>query len=92
MGTERNNRFKVEKGKEINVYRSWGCEVKGRAGVFEGRVRAVAMGAQRVINPDDIGVGPLELIGDKGVANPEGLIWESSCEEKDAIVTLTGGS
>ncbi|GFW05283.1 uncharacterized protein TNCV_3358021 [Trichonephila clavipes] len=54
-------------------------------------VRAVAMCAQRAINPDDIGVGFLELIGDKGVANPEGLIWESTCEEKDTIFMLTGG-
>ncbi|GFV20715.1 hypothetical protein TNCV_777601 [Trichonephila clavipes] len=29
--------------------------------------------------------------GDKGVSNPEGLIWESNCEEKVTIVTLTGG-
>ncbi|GFU83748.1 hypothetical protein TNCV_858271 [Trichonephila clavipes] len=33
------------------------------------------MGAQRVINPDNIGVGSFELKGDKGVANPEGLIY-----------------
>ncbi|GFX11465.1 uncharacterized protein TNCV_1821481 [Trichonephila clavipes] len=81
----------VEKGKEINVYRSSDCEVKVKAGVFEESVRTVAMCAQRVINPDDIGVGSLDLVEDKGVANPEGLIWESNCEEKDTIVTLTGG-
>ncbi|GFX27902.1 uncharacterized protein TNCV_3083251 [Trichonephila clavipes] len=91
IGTEKNNRFKVEKGKEINVYRSSDCKVKVKAGVFEGSVRAMAMCAQRVINADDIGVGFLELIGDKGVANPEGLIWESNCEEKVTIVTLMGG-
>ncbi|GFY28341.1 uncharacterized protein TNCV_4396731 [Trichonephila clavipes] len=54
-------------------------------------VRAVAMCAKRVINPDDIGGGSLEWIGDKGVTNPEGLIWENNCEGKDTIVTLTGG-
>ncbi|GFY05253.1 hypothetical protein TNCV_2206991 [Trichonephila clavipes] len=46
------------------------------------------MFAQWVKNPDNIGVGTLELIG---VANPEGLIWESISEGKDTIVTLTGG-
>ncbi|GFX34097.1 uncharacterized protein TNCV_1698451 [Trichonephila clavipes] len=48
------------------------------------------MGAQRVINPDNIGVGSLELIGDKGVSNPEGLICENICEEKYTIGTLIG--
>ncbi|GFV89447.1 uncharacterized protein TNCV_4152631 [Trichonephila clavipes] len=90
-GTEGNNIFKVEEGKEINVYRSSDCEVKVKAGVFEGSVRAVAMCAQRVINPDDIGRGSLDLIGDKGVVNPETLICENNCEEKDTIVTLTVG-
>ncbi|GFW57186.1 hypothetical protein TNCV_541031 [Trichonephila clavipes] len=56
-GTEKSNIFKVEEGKELNVYRSSDCEVK--VGVCEGRVRAVAMGAQRVINPDNIGVALL---------------------------------
>ncbi|GFX34177.1 hypothetical protein TNCV_2072141 [Trichonephila clavipes] len=55
-GTEKNNIFKVEEGKEINVYRSSDCEVKMKVGVCKGRVRTVAMGAQRVINPDNIGV------------------------------------
>ncbi|GFU26246.1 uncharacterized protein TNCV_5106561 [Trichonephila clavipes] len=91
IGTEKNNRFKVEKGKEINVRSSSDCEVKVKAGVFEGSVRAVAMCAQRVSNPEDIGGGSLELIGDKGVENLEGLIWENNCQEKDVIVTLTGG-
>ncbi|GFW16321.1 uncharacterized protein TNCV_4264861 [Trichonephila clavipes] len=36
-------------------------------------------------------VGSLELIGDKEVSNPEGLIWESNCELKVTILTLTGG-
>ncbi|GFT55161.1 hypothetical protein TNCV_1433441 [Trichonephila clavipes] len=52
-GKEKNNIFKVEEGKELNVYRSSDCEVK--VGVVEGSVKAVAMGAQRVINPDNIG-------------------------------------
>ncbi|GFX39925.1 uncharacterized protein TNCV_2646881 [Trichonephila clavipes] len=80
-----------EKGKEINAYRSSYCEVKVKAEVFEGSVRVVAACALRVINADDIGDGSLELTGDKGGENPEGLIWESNCEEKDAIVTLTSG-
>ncbi|GFX55023.1 hypothetical protein TNCV_4356791 [Trichonephila clavipes] len=54
-GTEKNNIFKVEEGKEINVYRSSDCEVKMKVGECEGRARTVAMGAQRVINPDKIG-------------------------------------
>ncbi|GFV49102.1 hypothetical protein TNCV_236361 [Trichonephila clavipes] len=61
-----NRTAEVEKGKEINVYKSSDCEVKVKAGVFEGSVRAVAMCAQRVINPDGIELGFLELIGDKG--------------------------
>ncbi|GFW53216.1 hypothetical protein TNCV_3294631 [Trichonephila clavipes] len=48
--TEKNNIFKVKEGKEINVYRSSDCEVKMKVWVCEGRVRTVAMGAQRVIN------------------------------------------
>ncbi|GFS79765.1 hypothetical protein TNCV_4895071 [Trichonephila clavipes] len=55
-GTEKNNLFKIVDGKEINVNRSSGCDVKMKVGVCEGRVRTVAMGAQRVINPDNIGV------------------------------------
>ncbi|GFT95875.1 uncharacterized protein TNCV_312161 [Trichonephila clavipes] len=61
-----------------------------KVGVCEGRVEAVAMGAQRVINPDNIGVGSFELKGDKGVANPEGLIRENICEAKYTIGTLMG--
>ncbi|GFU81160.1 uncharacterized protein TNCV_1118121 [Trichonephila clavipes] len=79
---------RVEEGKELHVYRSSDCEVKVR--VYEGRVRAVAMGAQRVINPDNIGVGSFDLKGDKRVANPEGLIRENICEEKYTIGTLMG--
>ncbi|GFT93708.1 uncharacterized protein TNCV_1803971 [Trichonephila clavipes] len=48
------------------------------------------MGAQRVINPDTIGVGSFELKRDKGVANPEGLICENICEEKYTLETLRG--
>ncbi|GFW21893.1 retrovirus-related Pol polyprotein from transposon 17.6 [Trichonephila clavipes] len=61
-----------------------------KVGVCEGRVKTVAMGAQRVINPDNIGGGSFELKGDKGVANPEGLICENSCEEKYTLGTLRG--
>ncbi|GFY07505.1 uncharacterized protein TNCV_1822651 [Trichonephila clavipes] len=35
-------------GKEFNVYRNSDCEVKVKAGLCEGRVKAVAMDAQRV--------------------------------------------
>ncbi|GFX72288.1 uncharacterized protein TNCV_4552101 [Trichonephila clavipes] len=61
-----------------------------KVGVCEGRVRTVAMGAQRVINLDNIGDGSFELKRDKGVANPEGLICENICEEKYTIGTLMG--
>ncbi|GFW78079.1 hypothetical protein TNCV_135491 [Trichonephila clavipes] len=47
------------RGKEFNMYRNSDCEVKMKVGVCEGRVRTVAMGAQRVINPDNIGVALL---------------------------------
>ncbi|GFT40856.1 uncharacterized protein TNCV_4619921 [Trichonephila clavipes] len=77
-------------GKEVNVYRNSNCEVKMKAGLYEGRVRTVAMGAQRVINPDNIGDGSFEFKRDKGVANPEGLICENICEEKYTIGTLMG--
>ncbi|GFU24695.1 uncharacterized protein TNCV_3178311 [Trichonephila clavipes] len=90
-GTEQNNLFKIVEGKEFNVYRNSNCEVKMKAGSCEGRVRTVAMGAQRVINPDNIGEGSFELKSDKGVANPEGLICENSCEEKYTLGTLMGG-
>ncbi|GFW06716.1 hypothetical protein TNCV_3288171 [Trichonephila clavipes] len=53
-GTEKNNLFKIVEGKEFNVYRNSDCEVKMKAGLCEGRVKAVAKGAQRVINPDNI--------------------------------------
>ncbi|GFT54860.1 uncharacterized protein TNCV_4888261 [Trichonephila clavipes] len=89
-GTEKNNIFKIEEGKELNVYRSSDCEVKVKAGVVEGSVKAVAMGAQWVINPDNIGVGSFELKGDKRVANHEGLIRENICERKYTIGTLMG--
>ncbi|GFT43740.1 hypothetical protein TNCV_53711 [Trichonephila clavipes] len=46
-------------GKEFNVYRNSDCEVKMKAGLCEGRVKAVAKSAQRVINPDNIGVALL---------------------------------
>ncbi|GFU23003.1 hypothetical protein TNCV_3946751 [Trichonephila clavipes] len=58
-GTKKNNLFKIVEGKEINVNRSSDCDVKMKVGVCEGRVRTVAMGAQRVINPDNIGVALL---------------------------------
>ncbi|GFW54467.1 uncharacterized protein TNCV_1608311 [Trichonephila clavipes] len=48
------------------------------------------MGAPRVINPDNIGVGSFELKRDKGVANPERLICENSCDEKYTLGTLMG--
>ncbi|GFW38238.1 uncharacterized protein TNCV_3839661 [Trichonephila clavipes] len=48
------------------------------------------MGAQWVINPDNIGDGSFELKRDKGVANPEGLICENICEKKYTIGTLMG--
>ncbi|GFT32513.1 uncharacterized protein TNCV_184181 [Trichonephila clavipes] len=90
IGTEKNNRSKGEKGKEINEDRSSDSEVKLKAGLCEGSVKAVAMGAQQVINPDNIGEGSFELKGDKGVANHEGFICESICEEKYTIGTLMG--
>ncbi|GFV02980.1 uncharacterized protein TNCV_2744431 [Trichonephila clavipes] len=61
-----------------------------KAGLCEGRVKAVAKGAQRVINPDNIGNDSFELKRYKGVANPEGLICENICEEKYTIGTLMG--
>ncbi|GFV10347.1 hypothetical protein TNCV_1234521 [Trichonephila clavipes] len=51
------------------------CDVEMKVGVCEGRVKTVAMDAQRVINLDNNGDGSFELKRDKGVANPEGLIW-----------------
>ncbi|GFU81660.1 uncharacterized protein TNCV_2944211 [Trichonephila clavipes] len=61
-----------------------------KVGVCEGRVKTVAMGAQRVIIPDNIVDGSFELKRDKGVANPERLICENSCEEKYTLGTLMG--
>ncbi|GFS86949.1 hypothetical protein TNCV_1280161 [Trichonephila clavipes] len=46
-------------GKEFNVNRSSDYDVKMKVGVCEGRVKTVAMGAQRVIIPDNIGVALL---------------------------------
>ncbi|GFX92008.1 uncharacterized protein TNCV_5004721 [Trichonephila clavipes] len=89
-GTEQNNLFKIVKGKEFNVYRNSNWEVNMKAGLCERRVKTVAMGAQRVINPDDIGDGSFELKRDKGVTNPGGLICENICEEKYTIGTLMG--
>ncbi|GFX85976.1 uncharacterized protein TNCV_3719201 [Trichonephila clavipes] len=60
--------------KEFNVNRSSDCDVEMKVGVCEGRVKTVAMGAQRVIIPDNIVDGSFELKRDKVVANPEGLI------------------
>ncbi|GFX77968.1 hypothetical protein TNCV_909851 [Trichonephila clavipes] len=68
--------------KEFNVNRSSDCDVEMKVGVCEGRVKTVAMGAQRVIITDNIVEGSFELKRDKGVANPEGLICENICEEK----------
>ncbi|GFX21714.1 uncharacterized protein TNCV_4501721 [Trichonephila clavipes] len=76
--------------KEFNVNRSSDCDVEMKVGVCEGRVQTVAMGAQRVINLDNIGDGSFELKRDKGVANSEGLICENSCEEKYTLGTLVG--
>ncbi|GFX91959.1 hypothetical protein TNCV_3577891 [Trichonephila clavipes] len=58
-GTEKNNLFKIVEGKEFNVYRNSDCEVKMKAALCEGRVKAVAKASQRVLNPDNIGVGLL---------------------------------
>ncbi|GFS61823.1 hypothetical protein TNCV_4345331 [Trichonephila clavipes] len=58
-GTEKNNLFKIVEGKEFSVYRNGNCEVKMKAGLCEGRVKAVAKVAQWVINPDNIGVALL---------------------------------
>ncbi|GFX29006.1 uncharacterized protein TNCV_3030491 [Trichonephila clavipes] len=77
-------------GKEFNVNRSSDCDVKMKVGVCEGRVKTVAIGAQQVIIPDNIGAGSFELKRDKGVTNPEGLICENSCEEKYTLGTLMG--
>ncbi|GFT43407.1 uncharacterized protein TNCV_4775341 [Trichonephila clavipes] len=68
--------------KEFNVYRNSNCEVKMKTGLCEGRVKAVAMGAQLVINPDNIGVGSFEVKREKGVANPKGLMCENICKGK----------
>ncbi|GFU33249.1 uncharacterized protein TNCV_3768171 [Trichonephila clavipes] len=72
--------------KEFNVNRSSDCDVEMKVGVCEGRVKTVAMGAQQVINLDNIGDGSFEL----KEANPEGLICENSCEEKYTLGTLVG--
>ncbi|GFY15034.1 uncharacterized protein TNCV_4492871 [Trichonephila clavipes] len=51
--------------KEFNVNRSSDCDVEMKVGVCEGRVKTVAMGAQRVIIPDNIVEGSFELKRDK---------------------------
>ncbi|GFX73531.1 uncharacterized protein TNCV_2342361 [Trichonephila clavipes] len=89
-GFEKENCDPPVRGKEFNVNRSSDCDVKMKVGICEGRVKTVAMGAQRVINPVNIGVGSFELKRDKGVANPEGLICENSCAEKYTLGTLNG--
>ncbi|GFW29368.1 uncharacterized protein TNCV_743101 [Trichonephila clavipes] len=89
-GFEKENCDPPVRGKKFNVNRSSDCDVKMKVGVCKGRVRTVAMGAQRVINPVNIGVGSFELKRDKGVANLEGLICENSCEEKYTLGTLMG--
>ncbi|GFU47348.1 uncharacterized protein TNCV_790641 [Trichonephila clavipes] len=89
-GFEKENCDPPVRGKEFNVNRSIDCDVKMKVGICEGRVRTVRMGAQRVINPVNIGVGSFELKRDKGVANPEGLICENSCAEKYTLGTLNG--
>ncbi|GFX28741.1 uncharacterized protein TNCV_4249801 [Trichonephila clavipes] len=76
--------------KEFNVNRSSDCDVEMKVGVCKGRVKTVAMGAHRVINLDNIGDGSFELKRDKAVANPEGLIFENSCDEKYTLGTLMG--
>ncbi|GFX17306.1 uncharacterized protein TNCV_3553111 [Trichonephila clavipes] len=76
--------------KDFNVNRSSDCDVEMKVGVCEGRVKTVAMGAQRVINLDNIGDGSFELKRGKGMANPEGLICENICEEIYTIGTLMG--
>ncbi|GFV03339.1 uncharacterized protein TNCV_4019361 [Trichonephila clavipes] len=76
--------------KEFNVNNSSDCDVEMKVGVCEGRVKTVVMGAQRVIIPDNTVEGSFELKRDKGVANPEGLICENSCEEKYTLGTLRG--
>ncbi|GFT45108.1 uncharacterized protein TNCV_1736911 [Trichonephila clavipes] len=83
-----NRTGEVEEGKEINVYKSSDCEVKMKVGVCEGRVRTVAMGAQRVKNPDNVGAGFFELKGDKGVDNPEGLIYLPGKRVRSTIYRL----
>ncbi|GFU72754.1 uncharacterized protein TNCV_3729271 [Trichonephila clavipes] len=76
--------------KEFNVNRNSDCDLEMKVGVCEGRVKTVAMGAQRVIIPDNIVEASFELKRDKGVGNPEGLICEKSCEEKYTLGTLRG--
>ncbi|GFY18866.1 uncharacterized protein TNCV_3875541 [Trichonephila clavipes] len=89
--TEKNKRSEIEEGKGINVYRISDCERKVGSIAGGESVRAVTMGAHRVINSGDIGVNSLKSIADKGLTNPETLICENNCKGKYTIVTLTGG-
>ncbi|GFX86806.1 hypothetical protein TNCV_3750791 [Trichonephila clavipes] len=56
--------------KEFNVNRSSDCDVEMKVGVCEGRVKTVAMGAQRVIIPDNIVEASFELKRDKKSGEP----------------------
>ncbi|GFS54328.1 hypothetical protein TNCV_4808441 [Trichonephila clavipes] len=85
--TEKNKRSKFEEGKGIDVHRISDCERKVGSIAGGESVRAVAVGAQRVKNSRDIGVGSLELIVDKGLTGPEALICENNCKKKDTVVT-----
>ncbi|GFY11586.1 hypothetical protein TNCV_4230551 [Trichonephila clavipes] len=80
----------MEEGKGINVYRISDCERK--VGSIAGKsVRAVALGAQRLMNSGDIGVGSLELVVDKGLTGPEALICENNSKKNDTVVTRSDG-
>ncbi|GFX69478.1 hypothetical protein TNCV_380471 [Trichonephila clavipes] len=65
------------------------CDCEWKMGSIAGgeSVRAVAVGAQRVKNSGDIGVGSLELLVNKGLTGPEALICENNCKKKDTVVT-----
>ncbi|GFX01414.1 hypothetical protein TNCV_1863881 [Trichonephila clavipes] len=85
MVTEKNKRYKIEEG--IKVYRISDYERKVGSIAGGESVRAVAVGAQRVMNSGDIGVGSLGLIVDKGLTGPEALICENNCKKKDTVAT-----
>ncbi|GFX08216.1 hypothetical protein TNCV_3267071 [Trichonephila clavipes] len=76
---------KIEDGKGIKVYRISDCERKVRSIAGGENVRAVALGAQRVMNSGDIGVGSLELLV-KSLTGPEALICEKNCKKKDTVM------